>query len=140
MTNRDITHEIRDEYLLFKFAPGFVLTHGSVGRMWREIGELRDRTGISCALLVGSGVTRNMTTEDALESAMTGARAAPGIAMAMCIEGYEVDALTEFFCNACKNRGVKVQFFSDLAEAMGWLGVGESPAALWEELSAPALG
>jgi hypothetical protein len=87
--------------------------------------------------VVGSCLGRDMTTEEVLESAHTAARTAPGIAMAMCLDGYDVDSLTEFFCNACKNRGVKVQFFGDLTEALGWLGVSESPAALWEKLGAP---
>lgn len=140
MADSEFTAEIRAGYLLIRCSPGYVFDRASNERLWAAIGEHRDQTGVNAVLIVGGGVERRMTTEDALESALAGARLAPGIAMAVCLDGYQPDSLTEFFINAARNRGVKVQFFGDLAEALHWLGVDETPANTSNELAALAAG
>jgi hypothetical protein len=54
-----------------------------------------------------------------------------GLLMACYFQGYKADELTEFFKTVARNRGTSVEFFSDLEEALRWLGLGsygEQPA------------
>lgn len=53
-----------------------------------------------------------------------------GLVVAICFHDYIFDDISTYFKTVAQNRGVSVEFFSDLDKATKWLGVGTGEIAV----------
>jgi hypothetical protein len=122
--------EVHPTYLHFKYPSGFVMSAESTVEAWITIGKLCEQYGRSKVLIEGTKPERQMDTMTAFESGRGLAENIVGASIAICLHDYEFDELSAFFKTVAQNRGVKMEFFSELDAALEWLGVktGESAA------------
>jgi len=59
---------------------------------------------------------------DAYQSGAQAAESIPGMTLAICIDDYTPDDITQFFKNVAYNRGARIEFFNDKKKALAWLG------------------
>ena len=69
-----------------------------------------------------------MKTIDAFQSAVSLANLNLGLSLAFCFYDYTPDDLSQFFINVALNRGARVKFFSNKADALRWLGIDSDKA------------
>ncbi len=119
----DFTLELRGNYIHVQLPPGYEITPEGTAAQFAAVGEARAKYGCRRVLVEGEAPKRRMDTTDAFRSGERAARAETGLSIAFCYAGYEPDELTAFFKNVAHNRGVRVEFFSDRAQALRWLGV-----------------
>ncbi len=122
--------EVHPTYLHFKHPPGYVITSENTGEKWNRIGELCHEHGIAKVLIEADRPERQLDTGSAFDAGRALAENMSGLSVAICFHGYEFDDLSTFFKTVAQNRGVRVEFFSDLNDALSWLDVdtGESAA------------
>ncbi len=116
--------ERREGYLYVQLEPGFEMTPGNMTRMWLDISETCRELGVLKVLAEGDSVVRRMTPTEASDFVGHLSRLLPGLAVACCFRGYVPDTQTELVRTAAMSRGMRTEFFQDLAAALQWLGVG----------------
>ncbi len=120
---QDFSIEPQEGYLLARLVPGFEITPERMARAWVQLGEICRDCGVFRVLAVGEVGARRMRTTDSYENANVAAREVPGVTVACVLTGHVPDEKTDLFKIAALNRGVRVEFFVDQAEALRWLGV-----------------
>lgn len=110
-------------YLHIKYPPGFVISPGSSEQVWKDLGELCRRHGCPKVLLEASSPVRDLDTMSAFDSGRMVAEITPGLTVAICFENYTFDELSSFFKTVAQNRGVKIEMFTNVNEALEWLEV-----------------
>ena len=118
----DLTVEPREGYLYVHLAPGFQATPESMTRIWTVVSEACRQHNVRHVLADGENVQRKLTPVQTYDHASLAARLMPGLTVACCFRGYRTDEQTEFLKVAAMNRGVRVEFFQDLNDALRWLG------------------
>jgi hypothetical protein len=121
----DFTIELRDSYIHIQNAPDYEITPEGTEKMWMALAAACQKHNCLRALAEGRIASREMSMKKAFESGEYIAKTIPGLKFACCLEGYTADIVTDFFKLVATNRGAEVEFFSDRAEALRWLGVDE---------------
>ena len=125
-SRNDFSIEFRGDYIYVIHAPDFEITPDSKARLWSALAVECETYNCRRVLTEGKRVRREMSFLEVFDSAKQLSNIIPGLRLAFCFENYPQDELTGFFKTAASNRGVKINFFSDCREALGWLGVEDS--------------
>ncbi|MBI3562896.1 MAG: hypothetical protein HY080_14395 [Gammaproteobacteria bacterium] len=118
----EFTIEYRGDYLYVLVGKSYEITPVSMGMFWPAITQACEQYQCWRVLSEGIITARRMSTVDAFNSALQAASNAQ-LTLACCFHGYQPDELTEFFKTVAYNRGVRIEFFSNLEQAYRWLGV-----------------
>ena len=79
--------------------------------------------GCKKVLLEGRVAKRSMSTAEIYDSAASVGRAVLGLKLACVLQNYQVDDRTILFELVGQRNGVMIEFFTDPAKALAWLGV-----------------
>lgn len=122
--------EVHPTYLHIKYPPGYVITSADMPDKWHKIGQLCRGHGIGKVLVEADKPERHLDTGSAFDAGRALAENMSGLSVAICFHDYEFDDLSAFFKTVAQNRGVRLEFFSDLGDALEWLDVntGENAA------------
>ena len=122
--------EVHPHYLHIKHPPGYVITAEAADSVWGRIATLCRDNGIHKVLVEAERPERRLDTMSAFDSGRVLAENTSGLTIAICFLNYEFDDLSAFFKTVAQNRGVNLDFFSDLDAARKWLDVdtGENAA------------
>ncbi|NOT47050.1 MAG: hypothetical protein HOP17_04790 [Acidobacteria bacterium] len=115
--------KVHPNYLHIKHPPGMVIDPDSTQEMWTQVGRLCFEHGRAKVLIEAEKPEKRLDTMTAFDSGRILAENTSGLTIAMCFYNYEVDDLTTFLKTVAQNRGVRVEFFSDLESALEWLGI-----------------
>jgi hypothetical protein len=115
--------EVHQTYLRVKHPPGFVITAAAAAEGWARIRDLCREHAVAKVLIEAKSPQRRMDTMSAFDSGRVLAENLSGLTVAMCFYDYEFDELSSFFRTVAQNRGVKIEYFNDLQQALDWLGV-----------------
>ena len=123
-------HEVHPTYIHIKHPPGFVISSENAENIWYSIGQLCREYGVAKVLIEADKPNRQLDTGAAFDAGRSLAENLSGLSVALCFQGYEFDDLSAFFKTVAQNRGVRVEFFSDLNDGLQWLDVdtGENAA------------
>lgn len=113
--------EIHPNFLHLKYPAGSVISAESTFETWAAVARLTEKHDCSKVLIEIDRPQRQMDTMSAFDSGRVLAESAAGLTVAMCFHNYQFDDLTVFFKTVAQNRGVKIEFFGDLDEALEWL-------------------
>jgi hypothetical protein len=117
------TIESRGDYILVTTGDDFEIAPEVMSKFWPDLAAACVKHGCHRVLIEGGVVRRRMAAIHAFRSGSDAARHIPGLSLAMYIHGYVPDDLTALFKNVASNRGARIEFFSDRAEGLRWLGV-----------------
>jgi hypothetical protein len=115
----------RDGYLHITHPDNFVLLPEDIDVLWMNLtGFCRQ---YDCRRILNEGRI-DLSHLRAFDSYNAGSQAGEieGLRMACLFHGYVPDEKAAFFQTVASNRGSKVEFFTDRAEALKWLGVAEN--------------
>lgn len=113
----------RGEYVHVQLDYGYEITPEAASRFWPDLAAACAKSRCQRVLVEGQAIERRMTTANAFKSGTDAARSVPGLSLAVCLYDYVLDELTTLFKTVAGNRGARVEFFSDRAEALRWLGL-----------------
>jgi len=121
--NHDFTLEFRGDHIHVQHAEDYEISPESLTRLWQAVNEACEK--YNCRRVLAEATTpprRVMSMMDAYRSAIQ-AMKIRGLNMACSLAGYVPDQQTEFFKTSALNRGVRIEFFSDRAQALEWLSI-----------------
>lgn len=124
----DFQTSLHADYIHVQLAPGYELTPEGNAELILAISDVCARQGLRRVLIEGTVAARKMGTMDSFGAGSLAGSMLTGMAVACCFHGYQPDQQTQFFKDVAHNRGVRIEFFSDAAAALRWLGVGQSSA------------
>jgi hypothetical protein len=113
-----------DGYLHITHPENFVVLSEEIEGLWQNLAEACRAFGCNRVLNEGNVDLSKLKSYDTY---IAGSQAGGirGLRMACLFYGFEPDEQSEFFKTVASNRGAKVEFFRDRAEALKWLGVTE---------------
>ena len=122
--------EIQPAYVHLRFPDGCVCSAESVAEVWSAVSRLCEEHSRNKILIEARRPECRLDTMSAFESGRALAEKAIGLSIAVCLYEYEFDELTTFFKTVVQNRGVKIEYFTDVDAALRWLDVhsGENAA------------
>lgn len=118
--------EGRGDHIHLVHDPDFLATRETMIELWSDLSEVCDRLGCASILVEAPSMQRKMDTTAVFESGTRLAQIAPGITVALYAPDYAPDELSDFFRTVARNRGARVEFFSDKQKALEWLQVGRT--------------
>jgi hypothetical protein len=113
------------DYLHVELDAGYEIRPEGTTELMRSISDVCMRQGQRRVLVEGTVLRRDMGTMDSFGLGSLAGAMLPGVSLACCLYGYPADQQTQFFKDVAQNRGVRVEFFSERAAALRWLGVAE---------------
>lgn len=116
-----LSYDFNGEFVHIKHPPGFEITAKTMGGFWSWLHKTCSDNKCSRVLVEAPAPVRNMNTMAAFDSGTGAAASTRKLRVALCFENYEPDDLSEFFKTVARNRGVKIEFFSDFDSAREWL-------------------
>jgi hypothetical protein len=118
------TLDFLSNYISIRHPVDYEITPESQQQLWVAIGRACNKYKCWRVLAESSAPPkRNMTQVDAFRSATQAAKASSGLRLAIVLQGYNPDEITEFFINSAYNAGVRIEFFADREDAIKWLGI-----------------
>ena len=123
---KGFTIESRDGYVHLLHEPNYEVNRDSMGEVWSELTAACARTNCNTVLVEAPSPKRQIDTTGAFEAATRISQIAAGIKVAMLLLDYKTDELTEFFKTVARNRGARIEYFSEKEKALEWLGVGQT--------------
>lgn len=124
MAPTDFTIDFQGSYIRVMHSEHFAITPETVKELWTVIGEACKKYNCKRVFAESPGPPkRSMGIVEAYRSAEAAMEACYGLTVAILHPGYQQDETTDFFKLAAKNRGVRIEFFSDRQEAFQWLGL-----------------
>ena len=123
----DFQTSLHAHYIHVQLASGYELTPEGNAELILAISDVCTRQGQRRVLVEGTVAARRMATMDSFGLGSLMGSMLTGVSLACCFYGYAPDQQTQFFKDVAQNRGVRVEFFSDRAAALRWLGVGSGP-------------
>lgn len=123
---KGFTIEGRGEYIHLLHEPNFEVTREAMGEVWSELADACKRLECNTVLVEAPSPKRKLDTTAAFETATRISQLTPGIKLAMLLLDYQTDELTDFFKTVARNRGARIEYFSDKEKALEWLGVGQT--------------
>jgi len=112
----------RGSYIHVLLADNYEITPAGLEKMWHETSAACQQYNCNKVLSEGNIHSRKLKAWDAFSS---GSRASeiPSLRHACLFYNYKPDDMTEFFKTVSYNRGTYIEFFTDKALALKWLGV-----------------
>ncbi|HNQ65047.1 MAG TPA: hypothetical protein PK004_01290 [Smithella sp.] len=118
----DFSLEFKERYIHLIHAPDYEISPESNDILWAELAKACRKYKCLKVLTEGSNQKRRITSMDAYQSGAQAAESIPGMTLAICIDDYTPDDITQFFKNVAYNRGARIEFFNDKKKALAWLG------------------
>lgn len=118
----DFSLEFKERYIHLIHAPDYEISPESNDILWAELAKACRKYKCLKVLTEGSNQKRRITSMDAYQSGAQAAESIPGMTLAICIDDYTPDEITQFFKNVAYNRGARIEFFNDKKKALAWLG------------------
>lgn len=115
--------KVHGNYIHIIQPPGFAITIESMEETWITAGRICKENSCNKVLIEAFKPERYLDTMSAFDAGRILAENMFGSTVAICYHDYEYDDLSIFFKTVAQNRGVPVEFFSDVKEAFLWLGV-----------------
>ena len=114
-----------DGYVHISHPDNFVILSEDIEGLWKNL-TVACRT-YNCSRVLNEGKI-DLSKLRAFDSFSAGSQAGEieGLRMACLFKNYQPDEKFEFFKTVAANRGAKVEFFLDKAEALKWLGASEN--------------
>lgn len=119
----DFSLEFRGDYIHIQHDKDFEISPESMNEFWTALGEACEQYKCPRVLAEGPAPKRRMDTIGAFESGIHASKVAVRLSLALCFYDYKTDELSDFFKTVARNRGARVEFFTDRDEALRWLGV-----------------
>ncbi|HVQ57213.1 MAG TPA: hypothetical protein VMS29_10685, partial [Pyrinomonadaceae bacterium] len=110
--------EVHPTYLHISYPPGHVIASENMQDKWRRIGKICREHGIAKVLIEADKPERHLDTGSAFDAGRALAENMSGLSVAICFHDYEFDELSAFFKTVAQNRGVRMEFFSNLGDAL----------------------
>jgi hypothetical protein len=122
---RGVVITFREGFLHITHPDNFVLLSEDINVLWQNLAAAC-RT-FDCRRVLNEG-NIDLSKLRAFDSYNAGTQAGEiqGLQMACLFPNFEPDEKSEFFKTVAANRGAKVEFFTDRARALEWLGVAET--------------
>jgi len=122
--HRGVKVTYREGYLHITYPDDFVLLPEDINQLWLRLSAVCK--SYNCNRVLNEGHL-DLSKLRAFDSYNAGSQAGEieGLRMACLFHGYEPDEKAAFFQTVASNRGAKVEFFLNPAEALKWLGVRE---------------
>ncbi len=115
----------RGSYIHVLLAKNYEITPQGLEKIWKATAAACEKHNCSKVLSEGNIHSRKLKAWDAYSSGSQ-ASEIPGLRHACLFYNYKPDDITEFFKTVTSNRGSYIEFFTDKAKALEWLGVGEN--------------
>jgi hypothetical protein len=115
--------EFNGEFIEVRHPKGFSIDALSMDQYWKMLADACTVHECSVVLVAADAPRREMGTMDAFGSGVRASEIAVTLTLALCFSDYRPDDLSDFFKTVARNRGVRVKFFAERAEALRWLGV-----------------
>jgi hypothetical protein len=112
----------RGSYIHVLLAKNYEITPDGLGKIWKATAEACQKYKCNKVLSEGNINSRKLKAWDAFSSGSQ-ASEIPSLRHACLFYNYKTDDITEFFKTVTSNRGSYIEFFTDKAEALEWLGV-----------------
>jgi hypothetical protein len=121
-TDNGVVITYRDPYLHITHPDDFVILSEHIDVLWHNLSEAC--SAHDCRRVLNEG-NIDFSQLRAFDSYSAGFQAGEieGLRMACLFPKYQPDEKFEFFQTVASNRGAKIEFFTDRAEALKWLGV-----------------
>lgn len=121
----DVSFELKvnPTHLHLKHPPAMKVAAAGIADYWRSVGEICREHSCRKLIIESSEPEEGRDTIDIFDSGRTLAENLAGVKVALCRQDYTPDELSMFFQTVAQNRGVKVEFFASLDEAVRWLDV-----------------
>lgn len=120
----DYTIMFRDSYVHVEQVSDLEITSESIERIWAAISDECRKHGCRQVLAECIAPICRMTLADVyLLGTQIAASSLPGLSVACCFYGYLPRQLSEFLTIVAANRGIRIRFFANRAEALQWLGI-----------------
>ncbi len=119
----DFSVQFNGSYIHLIHAPNYEISPESNDILWAELAKACRKYKCLKVLTEGSNQKRRITSMDAYQSGAQAAESIPGMTLAICIDDYTPDEITQFFKNVAYNRGARIEFFNDKKKALAWLGI-----------------
>src|SRR5687767_9341785 len=112
----------RGSYIHVQLADNYEITPAGLYKIWQETAAACQKHGCTKVLSEGNIHSRKLKAWDAFSS---GSQASEihGMRHACLFYNYQPDEMTEFFKTVSYNRGIYIEFFTNKAQALKWLGV-----------------
>jgi hypothetical protein len=127
--SKGFTVESHAGYIHVIYPPDYEITRETMIATCDDLMAICREKSCFRIILEAPSPVRKLNTTDAFESGTRLARISAGLTVAMVFYDYKTDEMTEFFKTVAQNRGVRVQYFTDVERALDWLGVGKSNRA-----------
>ena len=124
----DFKVTLHPQYLQVELAPDYEIRPEGTTQLIMSIADVCSRQGLRRVLIEGTIGRRSMGTMDSFGLGSLIGSMLTGTSIACCFYGYDPDGQTRFFMDVSQNRGVRVEFFKERANALRWLGVGQDSA------------
>ncbi|HMQ03081.1 MAG TPA: hypothetical protein PKD26_04125 [Pyrinomonadaceae bacterium] len=121
----DVSFELKvnPTHLHLRHPPGSHIAADEIAGYWSSVGELCRKHACRKLLIESYEPEGSLGTIDVFDAGRTLAENLAGVKVALCHEDFAPDELSLFFQTVAQNRGVKVEFFPSLDEAVRWLDV-----------------
>jgi hypothetical protein len=123
-SNNGVVITFRDGYLHITHPDNFVILPGDLEGLWNNLAEACKM--FDCPLVLNEG-NIDLSKLKAFDTYYAGTQAGEidCLRMACLFTNHQLDEKSEFFKSVAAHRGALVEFFTDRAEALEWLGVSE---------------
>jgi len=112
----------RGSYIHILLAENYEITPSGVEKMWKATADACRTYNCKKVLSEGNIHSRKLKAWDAYNSSSQASEVL-GLRHACLFYNYQPDDMTDFFKTVSLNRGITVEFFTNKAEALEWLGV-----------------
>lgn len=114
--------EFQGTYVHIQFPSATIIGPDEAEQLWETISSLSAQYACRKFLIETSRPDVRFDTMSAFESGSRLADMTSGLTLAFCLYDYEHDDVGYFFKTVVENRGVKIEYFSDLQKAVSWIG------------------
>jgi hypothetical protein len=121
-TTETVEITFHDDYLHIRHPDNFVVLPEELDDLWQNLAKACQAH--DCRRVLNEG-NLDFSKLRAFDSFTAGSQAGEiqGLRMACLFPNYKHDEKSAFFRTVAANRGAQIEFFTDRAEALRWLGV-----------------
>lgn len=120
--------EFCGSYIHVKESGVFELAAPRAKSFWGRLKEICDELDSDTVLIEANSMDLGADTMSAFDSGVSASEIVNNPTIAICSKDYRPHEIAEFFKTVAINRGAHVEFFTDLHNAVDWLGVDTAPS------------
>ena len=124
----NVAVEFCGSYIHVKQSGVFELAHPQTRSFWGRLKEICDELDSDTVLIEANSMDISSDMMSAFDSGVSAADIVSNPTIAICSKDYEPDDMSEFFKTVAINRGAQVEFFTDVRNAVDWLGIDTAPS------------